>query len=120
MASILKDSPIDYLFFKSYVEDGFFIMFTMEDRKVYIGRVVSLGEPNESEGLDQEITITPYASGYRNKDDLRLEITTKYTEVSSDISLTIRQDKIISATHFSQEIFEEFKSNNRRSRYDFC
>lgn len=109
MSSILKDSPIDALFFKSYVIDGFYVLLTMEDRKVYIGRVISLGEPNESEGLDQEITITPYASGYRNKDDLSLKLTTKYREVSSDISLTLRQDKIISATHFSEEIFKKFQ-----------
>lgn len=116
MSSILKDSPIDYLFFKSYVIDGFFIMLTMEDRKLYIGRVVSLGEPNELEGMDQEITITPYASGYRDKDDLRAEFTTKYSEISSDVSLTLRQDKIISATHFDENVYEEFQRQKTKRK----
>jgi len=113
MASVLKDSPIDALFLKSYVEDGFFIMLTMEDRKVYIGRVISLGEPNETEGMDQEIAITPYASGYREKDSLNLVLTTKYKDISEDVSLVLRQDKIISATHFSESVYEEFEHNQR-------
>ncbi|WP_143733217.1 hypothetical protein [Candidatus Methylobacter oryzae] len=111
MASVLKDSPIDALFLKSYVEDGFFVMLTMEDRKVYIGRVISLGEPNETEGMDQEIAITPYASGYRDKDSLNLVLTTKYKDISEDVSLILKQDKIISATHFSESVYDEFQHN---------
>ncbi|TRW94403.1 hypothetical protein EKO24_011675 [Candidatus Methylobacter oryzae] len=107
----MKDSPIDALFLKSYVEDGFFVMLTMEDRKVYIGRVISLGEPNETEGMDQEIAITPYASGYRDKDSLNLVLTTKYKDISEDVSLILKQDKIISATHFSESVYDEFQHN---------
>lgn len=115
MASVLKDSPLDHLFLKSYVIDGFYLMLTMEDRKVYIGRVISLGEPNESSGMDQEITITPYISGFRNEDNLSLKLTTKYTDVSDDVSLVLRQDKIISATYFSESIYEEFLLNQRKN-----
>jgi len=115
MASVLKDSPIDALFLKSYVVDGFFVMLTMDDRKVYIGRVISLGEPNETEGMDQEITITPYASGYRDKDTLNLVLTTKYKDISEDVSLVLRQDRIISATHFSEAIYEEFQHKHNPS-----
>jgi hypothetical protein len=59
--------------------------------------------------MDQEITITPYASGYRDKDSLNLLLTTKYNEVSADVSLILRQENIISATHFSEAIYEEFQ-----------
>ncbi|RSD31515.1 hypothetical protein [Vibrio pectenicida] len=121
MSSILKDSPMDALFYNSYLIDGFYLMITMDDRKVYIGRVLSLGEPNEAEGMDQEITITPYASGYRDKDTLGVSLTTKYNEVSRDVALTIRQDKIILATHFSEDIYEEFQRNlKRKSSYVLC
>lgn len=121
MASILKDSPMDALFYNSYLIDGFYLMITMDDRKVYIGRVISLGEPNEAEGMDQEITITPYASGFRDKDTLGVTLSTKYNEVSSDVALTIRQDKIILATHFSEDIYEEFqRSLKRKSNYILC
>jgi len=108
MGSILRDSPMESLFFRSYIEDGFYLMLTMDDRKVYIGRVISLGEPNENKGMDQDISITPYASGYRDKDNLGVTLTTKYSDVSLDISLTLRQDKIVGATHFSPEIYDEF------------
>lgn len=113
MASVLKDSPIDSLFLQSYVNDGFYLMLTMEDRKVYIGRVISLGEPNETEGMDQEIVITPYASGYRSESSLSLELNIKYTEVTEDVSLVLRQDKIVSATQFSEALYEEFLQNQK-------
>ncbi len=121
MASILKDSPMDALFYKSYLIDGYNLMITMEDRKVYIGRVLSLGEPNESQGMDQEIAITPYASGYRDKNTLGVTLTTKYNEISSDLALTIRQDKIISASYFSEDVYEEFQRNlKRKASYLLC
>lgn len=113
VASVLKDSPIDALFLKSYVMDGFYLMLTMEDRKVYVGRVIGLGEPNETEGMDQEIVITPYASGYRDEATLSLKLTGKYTEVTEDVSLVLRQDKIISATQFSEALYDEFLSKER-------
>ncbi|WP_440877645.1 hypothetical protein [Thalassotalea sp. PLHSN55] len=116
MASVLKDSPIDALFLKSYVMDGFYLMLTMEDRKVYIGRVISLGEPNETEGMDQEIVITPYASGYRDEATLSLKLTVKYTEVTEDVSLVLRQDKIISATQFSEALYDEFLSKQKSKK----
>jgi hypothetical protein len=116
MASVLKDSPIDALFLKSYVNDGFYLMLTMEDRKVYIGRVISLGEPNETQGMDQEIVITPYASGYRDEKTLSLELTVKYTEVTEDVSLVLRQDKIISTTQFSEALYEEFMLKQKHKK----
>ncbi len=88
-------------------------MLSMEDRKVYIGRIVGLGEPNEKEGMDQEIMITPYASGYRDKDNLSIDLTTTYNDISNDIVLILKQENIISATHFSDETFEKFKKNSK-------
>jgi hypothetical protein len=50
MASVLKDSPIDAIFLKSYVMDGFYLMLIMEDRKVYVGRVIGLVSERTSLG----------------------------------------------------------------------
>ncbi|MDR8523455.1 hypothetical protein [Shewanella fidelis] len=108
MSSILKDSPMDALFLESYINEEF-LLITLSDRKVYVGRVISLGEPNESEGMDQEITITPFLSGYRDKDALFITYTTKYNEVSEDVALTLKQDLVTSATKFSVPVYEEFK-----------
>lgn len=107
MSSILKDSPLDSLFLDSYINEDY-LMLTMDDRKVYVGRVISLGEPNESEGMDQEITITPFISGHRDKDTLSVTLTTKYSEISTDVALVLRQERIISATKFSEIIYSEF------------
>lgn len=112
MKSILIDSPMDDLLLSSYVS-GNLLMLSMEDRKVYVGRVMSLGEPTENEGADQEISIIPVYSGYRNKDTLKLTIdigdnsTTNYQQFNDDIYLTLRQENILSATIFDQKAYED-------------
>jgi hypothetical protein len=63
--------------------------------------------------MDQEIVITPYASGYRDEATLSLKLTVKYTEVTENVSLVLRQDKIISATQFSEALYDEFLSKER-------
>ena len=119
MSTILQDSPLDELFFKSY-RDDLYLLLSMDDRKIYIGRVLNLGEPTESEGMDQEIVIIPVGSGYRDKDTLDVEITTDY-DSKHNITLTLRQDKVISATIFDEEVFDDFMRRkslrkNKKSR----
>lgn len=112
MYDLLKDSPMDKLFFESYDEE-LPIMMTLKDNKVYVGTVVSLGEPSENNGLDQEIVITPFLSGYRTEHTLEICFTTSYPEVDSDISLVLRQDQVLSATVFDYHVFEAFKKQGR-------
>lgn len=57
-----------------------------------------MGEPNETQGADQEIAIKPVMSGYRDKDTLTVTFTTQYREVGADVTLILRQEEIISAT----------------------
>jgi len=45
MSSILRDSPLDNILLKSYINESP-LMLTLNDRKVYVGIVSSLGEPN--------------------------------------------------------------------------
>ncbi|MBN47539.1 MAG: hypothetical protein CMH23_13810 [Methylophaga sp.] len=112
--SILKDSPLDSMLYDSFVSSSpeKYLMLTMDDGKVYVGKVVSLGEPTESEGMDQEIVITPYLSGYRKKETLKVNFTTKYSEIDEDIALVLKQDKIISATVYNSKIYDEFQKHN--------
>jgi len=77
MHSILNDSPLDVLLFKSYAEEKF-LLITMSNRKVYVGRVIGLGEPNEKQGPDQEISIVPVFSGYRDKDTMSVILNHSY------------------------------------------
>lgn len=111
MSEILSDSPLDALLYESYVsrKPEKFLMLTMEDGKVYVGKVISLGEPNEMEGMDQEIAIAPFVSGYRKKPTLKVHFTTRYSELDENIQLVLRQDKILSATEFKTTIYEAFQ-----------
>lgn len=113
MKPVLADSPMDKIFFESYKKETP-LMMTLEDKKVYVGVVISLGEPTENQGMDQEIKITPFLSGYRTKDTFEVYFNTAYIEIDSDIGLVIRQDKIVSVTHFDYPIFDEFKIRNKR------
>lgn len=112
IANILSDSPLDNLLFKSSIsKDDSPLMLSLKDRKVYVGQVISLGEPNEVQGSDQEISIIPIMSGYRDKDTLKVIFNTKYDDVDEDIYLTIRQDDIVSATQFSFDSYQKLNKS---------
>jgi hypothetical protein len=72
----------------------------MSDRKVYVGTVVSMGEPTETSGMDQDILIIPVLSGWRDKDTLKVCFSTFYADANKDLILTLRQEEIVSATEF--------------------
>lgn len=105
IGELLEDSPLDNLLFKLSLKKDKHAMLTMNDRKVYVGKVISLGEPSETSGMDQDVSIIPLMSGYRNKDNLEITFTTHYEEVDSDIYLSLRQDAIVSATEFDFEAY---------------
>lgn len=109
MATIFKDSPLDDFLFKSAINQDF-VMLHMNDRKAYVGVISTMGEPNETQGADQEIAIKPIMSGYRNKDTLTVTFTTQYKEAGADVVLIIRQDEIVSATKFDFEVYEKFQA----------
>lgn len=54
------------------------LMFSMDDRKVYIGMVVHAPNPSASR---KAVRIQPIASGYRDPVTLRFEMTTDYAQV---------------------------------------
>jgi hypothetical protein len=100
IGQILEDSPLDNLLFRLSLQKDKYAMLVMEDRKVYVGKVINLGEPSATTGMDQDISIMPLMSGYRDKDDLKVSFETFYEEVQTDISICLRQDNIVSATEF--------------------
>lgn len=111
MHTILNDSPLDKLLFLSYVQN-IFLLITMSDRKVYVGRVISLGEPNERQGPDQEISIVPVFSGYRDKDTLFVNLNTCYAnnEDAKDVYLILKQENIVSACEFVESLYQKFSN----------
>lgn len=107
---LLEDSPLDSLLFDLSLQKNKYAMLTMSDRKVYVGKVISLGEPTETSGMDQDISIMPLMSGYRDKDTLKVEFKTFYEEVDSAIYLSLRQDAIVSATEFDFNAYQKWNA----------
>lgn len=110
IGELLDDSPLDSLLFQASLKKEKSIMLSMSDRKVYVGKVISLGEPSETSGMDQDVSILPIMSGYRNKDDLNVDFTTRYEDAETDIYISLRQDAIISATEFDFPSYQKWKS----------
>lgn len=111
IGELLSDSPLDDLLFKLSLQKDKYVMLSMEDRKVYVGKVIDLGEPTETNGMDQDISIMPLMSGHRDKDTLKVQFHTFYEDAESDIYLSLRQDAITSATEFD---FEAYRKLGRR------
>lgn len=67
------------LFWRS-MKYGLPILFTMSDRKVYIGYVIEIHADDFN-----DVNIVPIFSGYRNKDTLKLVPVTPYRDVIQDL-----------------------------------
>ncbi|PMN00476.1 hypothetical protein BCT42_22470 [Vibrio lentus] len=77
LGKFLSDSPIDYMFYESFKKRRP-ILVTLKSRKVYVGMVNKLGEPNESKEPNQEISLVTAISGYRDSDTLEVTFTNNY------------------------------------------
>ncbi|MCC5611629.1 hypothetical protein LC612_34080 [Nostoc sp. CHAB 5834] len=115
IGEILEDSPLDYLLYSLSLDENKNVMLMMEDRKVYVGRVVNLGEPSATGGMDQDVVLIPLMSGYRDKDTLEVTFTTMYSEVEADILISLRQDNILSATEFDFDAYHKWNPNRAKA-----
>lgn len=77
MNEIFKDSPLDRIFFYSLLRKKV-VLISLSSRKIYVGIIKSMGEPTESNGTNQEISLMPLMSGYRDKDTLNIMFTNNY------------------------------------------
>lgn len=95
------------------------LMLTTKSNKVYIGYINKLSEPIG----ESYITMLPSFSGYRDKENLKVEITTKYTDVIEKYILEDRENEIgdklgiilpvseiLIVSKFDNEIFGRFNS----------
>lgn len=117
MYEILKDSPLDVELCYSYIFKEP-ILISLSNRKVYVGIAVSLGEPNENEGMDQEISIAPLMSGYRDQQTLNAVFDTDYQNVDSDneFKVTIRQELIDSVSKFDFDVYQKFQQQKQAKK----
>ncbi|MEZ9590965.1 hypothetical protein AB4302_08350 [Vibrio breoganii] len=74
-----ESSEFTELFFRS-LEFGLPILFTMSDRKVFIGYITQINYFDTN-----DIHIRPLLSGYRDKESLSLKLVTPYKDVFEDL-----------------------------------
>nr|WP_156886322.1 hypothetical protein [Pseudomonas alcaliphila] len=84
------------------------VMISMDDRKVYVGYIQSVGKPTEIVGVDQEVEFLPSVSGYRDKDTLKVNYTTEYPTDTKIEPIYFKQANMTSVSLFSQEIRAAF------------
>lgn len=105
----------------SIIRPGTVYMCTMSDRKVYVGTVNSVSEPDEIHGVAEEFSIIPHYSGYRDKDSLAVNFNTFYKDVkgneSVDFTIHLKKENIISMTVFDYDIFSKF--NRKKEKHWF-
>ncbi len=88
------------------------VAITLDNRKVYIGTVAAA--PN-LESHDTFLSITPFFSGYRDKDDMALALTVDYLRVyeaehldPEDFNITIPLSSVRMASFFDQTVYPAF------------
>ncbi|RRV10188.1 hypothetical protein EGJ27_00720 [Pseudomonas sp. v388] len=84
-------------------------LFTMADRKVYVGSVIGIGQASEAQGVDQHFLLVPFLSGYRDEATLQVEMTTDYSDAGEGV-IMLAQENIASAMLWKHEVWERFKT----------
>lgn len=98
-------------------------LISMKDRKVYIGFIDSIYDDDQKTGIDH-FEIIPIMSGFRDKDNLSVEITTHYEKVTNNnngsnvesdddnsrvVTKTLfNTNDIVSMTEFDKKTFDDF------------
>lgn len=111
--------------FKQSVDEALFIQITLKNDKVYIGYSEIIPIPQKTNYL----TLTPILSGYRD-DKKQLHITTDYFKVVEEFiekldnkeksvtlntDVIIKQDEILTASIYEQDIFDKFNKPKAES-----
>lgn len=106
---VLRDSPLDFLLLESALTQGSLLILSMENRKVYVCAIQRGAEPGEhnKHGEDQEVSVIPVKSGYRDKDTLEVYWTTYYDAIAEKVTIVLRQADIVSASRYDVRMHEE-------------
>ncbi|MXV17122.1 hypothetical protein [Hufsiella ginkgonis] len=119
-------TQLEKLFWRSVSEvqeEDKMLMLTTKSNKIYIGIVNKISQPIG----EPYISIMPSFSGYRNKETLRLELTTRYTdirkayilkdrvnELDEKLGIILPISEILIVSRFDNEIFGWFNDNPAR------
>ncbi|NVZ16062.1 MULTISPECIES: hypothetical protein [unclassified Pseudomonas] len=111
--NILEGTPFKYLL-KESIQKYTPCMFSLNDRKVYVGIFVFVGMPTESEGMDHTFTLLPLLSGYRDKDTLEVNLGTRYSDNSHPAPIMLIQENVVSVTRFD---FTTWNTSHARTNH---
>lgn len=92
LTSKVPTRPLTRQLMESMRDTNNLYMFSMDDRKVYVGRVSDIGDLHEAGGMDEDFEIVPTMSGYRDKDTLKVTYTTDYSAVVEEMMLKGREN----------------------------
>ncbi|HCM3154316.1 TPA: hypothetical protein N3466_000576, partial [Klebsiella quasipneumoniae] len=111
LGKLLSDGSLGQLFFDSATEDRP-VLVSLKCRKVYVGTVNMISEPNEKQGPNLEISISPIMSGYRDKDTLRVLFSNDYNDLEDvDTSIIFPLSEVSHASWFNMDIHEKVDNN---------
>lgn len=110
---VLEGTPFRVLLRESIVQCRP-CMFSLNDRKVYVGIVLFAGTPTESEGVDHAFTLIPILSGYRDKDTLEVTLNTHYSTAANPPPITLIQENVVSATQFDFTLWNAVHTRKTR------
>ncbi|MGY2175117.1 hypothetical protein [Pseudomonas azotoformans] len=110
---VLEGTPFRVLLRESIVQ-CMPCMFSLNDRKVYVGVVLFAGTPTESEGVDHAFTLIPILSGYRDKDTLEITLNTHYSTAANPPPITLIQENVVSATQFDFTLWNAVHTRKTR------
>lgn len=124
LATKVPTRPLTRQLMESMRDQNNQYMFSMEDRKVYVGRVSDIGDLHEAGGMDEDFQIVPTMSGYRDKDTLKVTYTTDYSAVVEEMllkgrkigfTIVLSQKNIVSMSRFEDDIWSNFKARQELS-----
>lgn len=110
---LLSDGSLGRLFFDS-ATTGKPILVSLKSKKVYVGIINTISEPNEKQGPNIEVSINPLLSGYREKDNLRVLFTNDYSDLEGvDTSVTFPLTEVAQASWFDMDTHEKVDNNRQ-------
>lgn len=96
---VLRESlahlPMTQLLLESSAEDVP-VMVIMEDRKVYVGLVSSLGTPTEASSAEEDFGMRLFMGGYCDKDTMEIVLDPRYSRIEESHSNVFLKQKNIS------------------------
>ncbi|MEN4740389.1 hypothetical protein ABEH08_06240 [Pantoea agglomerans] len=114
LKELLSEGSLGKLFFDS-ATSAKPVLVSLKSRKVYVGTVNMISEPNEKQGPNLEVSINPIMSGYREKDNLRVLFSNDYSELGDvDTSVIFPLSEVAQASWFDMDTHQKVDNNREQ------